>query len=182
MRRPFHAVLAVSIALWLLAVAGCGSKDTGEVDQAASETTEVVTPSNPEGDRANTAPLDLASDKPADPATIAMGETVDLASHLSNDRITVFDFTSKYCGPCRQIAPYLERLHKERSDIAVVKVDINRPGTRGIDWQSPVARQYGLRSIPHFKVFDAAGNLMAEGQAAQPLVFGWINELQTAGR
>ena len=58
----------------------------------------------------------------------------------------------------------------------VVKVDINRPDVRGIDWGSPVAKQYGMQSIPHFKVFGPDGKLQAEGKPARELVTGWFEE------
>jgi hypothetical protein len=77
-----------------------------------------------------------------------------------------------------QVAPALEKLHRTRDDIVVVKVDINRPGIKGIDWRSPVAQQYGLRSIPHFKVYGPNGKLLAEdgptAARARQMVMGWI--------
>jgi len=65
-------------------------------------------------------------------------------------------------------------LHKSRDDIAVVKVDINRPGVKGIDWESPVAQQYQLHSIPHFKIYGPDGKLQAEGDAAYDQVQKWV--------
>lgn len=90
--------------------------------------------------------------------TVSHGEEVDLAALAVPGKITVFDFTSKYCGPCMAMRPMLQRLAVERrDDIAMVFVDINRPEVQGIDWQSPVAKQYEIRSIPHFRVYDAEG-------------------------
>jgi len=77
-------------------------------------------------------------------------------------KTTVFDFTSEYCPPCCGYAEPLHKLHADRADIAVVKVDINRPGVKGIDWKSPVAKQFALHSIPHFKVYGPDGKLIAE--------------------
>jgi thiol-disulfide isomerase/thioredoxin len=109
------------------------------------------------------------------PARIAMGEEVKISDYLVPGKITIFDFTSQYCPPCRSIAPYVEKLHLTRDDIAVVSVDINRPGVKGIDWESPVARQYEMHSIPHFKVFGPDGKLIAEGDKARALVTSWFN-------
>ena len=108
------------------------------------------------------------------PAHIAMGQEVDVADYLVPGKTTIVDFYSEYCPPCRAIAPKLAELHKSRDDIAVVKVDINRPGVKGIDWSSPVARQYKLHSIPHFKIFGPDGKLQAEGDAAYDQVAGWV--------
>lgn len=108
------------------------------------------------------------------PVHISQGQEVNLADYLVPGKTTVFDFYSEYCPPCRAIAPRLEKLHTARADIAVVKVDINRPGVKGIDWKSPVARQFNLQSIPHFKVFDPDGKLKAEGDEAYAMVTSWL--------
>jgi len=101
-------------------------------------------------------------EKPAKPLHIARGETVKLADYAAAGKTTVFDFYSEYCGPCVRMSPALEKLHATRADVVVVKVDINRPGLKGIDWKSPVAKQFDLHSIPHFKVYGPDGKLIAE--------------------
>jgi len=121
------------------------------------------------------APLPLlAATKGDKPAHVSHGQEVSLAELAVPGKTTIFDFTSEYCPPCRAIAPKLEKLHAGRADIAVVKVDINRPDVKGIDWKSPVARQYALRSIPHFKVFGPDGKLVAEGDEARAMVGKWL--------
>jgi thiol-disulfide isomerase/thioredoxin len=106
--------------------------------------------------------------KGPEPAHISHGRQINLADYLVPGKTTVFDFTSKYCGPCQRYSEPLARLHAKRADIAVVKVDINRPDVKGIDWQSPVARQFALQSIPQFKIYGPDGKLVAEDK----LVFG----------
>ena len=118
------------------------------------------------------------SAKPAGVQTIAHGQQVSLIDYLSPGRTTVFDFSSEFCPPCRALAPQLDKLHRAVKDIVVVKVNINRPGARGIDWKSPVAQQYDLHSIPHLKVFGADGKLKAEGKEAQTMVSQWIRQLR----
>jgi len=138
------------------------------------------------------APLTAAT-KAAEPLIVSRGETVNLADYVVPGKTTVFDFTSKYCGPCQAYNEPLHELHAKRADIAIVKVDINRPDVNGIDWQSPVARQFDLHSIPHFKVYGPDGKLRAEDKivfgpdgrpdrtassnAARALVDGLINQL-----
>lgn len=112
--------------------------------------------------------------KPAKPDHIAFGQEVQIADYAVEGKTTVFDFTSEFCPPCVAIAPRLDKLHATRDDIAVVKVDINRSGVRGIDWKSPVAQQYKLRSIPHFKVYGPDGKLQAEGDNARKMVDKWL--------
>ena len=112
--------------------------------------------------------------KPAKPEHISHGAKVTLTDYLVPGKTTVFDFTSQYCPPCRAIAPRLEKLHETREDIVVVKVDINRPNVKGIDWDSPVAQQYNLQSVPQFKVYDPSGKLVSEGKPASQLIYGWL--------
>lgn len=119
-----------------------------------------------------------AATKGAEPAIVSHGERVDLAALVVPGKTTVIDFTSQYCPPCRAYAEPLHKLHARRDDIAVVKVDINRPEAKHIDWKSPVAAQYDLRSIPHFKVFGPDGKLIAEGNEARNLVNRWIAALK----
>jgi thiol-disulfide isomerase/thioredoxin len=125
----------------------------------------------------------FAASKGAEPAHISQGQTIVLADHLVPGKTTIVDFTSKYCGPCQVYNEPLARLHAARADIAVVKVDINRPDVKRIDWQSPVAQQFGLRSIPHFKVYGPDGKLIAEDKPresseAREIVQKYLDELK----
>ena len=117
---------------------------------------------------------DTTRTKAAKPEHISYGKEVKITDYLVPGKTTVFDFTSQYCPPCRAVAPLLEKLHETRGDVAVVKVDINRPETKGIDWDSPVARQYKLESVPNFKVYGPDGKLVAEGKPASKLVYSWL--------
>lgn len=108
---------------------------------------------------------------------ISHGAQVDIREHLTAGKTTIVDFWSKYCPPCEALRPLLEQLAMARSkELAVVKVDINRPGVQGIDWQSPVAQQYGLQSIPHIKIFGPDGRLVAEGDQARQMVMQWLQQ------
>ncbi len=103
-----------------------------------------------------------APTKGDEPLRIAHGEKVKLADYLVPGKITVFDFTSVFCPPCRAYEQPLHNLHTKRADVVVIKVDVNRPKTKRIDWDSPVARQFAIYSIPQFKVFGPDGKLVAE--------------------
>ena len=115
-----------------------------------------------------------ARTKPAKPERIAFGQEVDINAYLVAGKTVVFDFTSDFCPPCVAINPHLDKLHANRDDIVVVKVDINRADVRGIDWQSPVAKQYNMRSIPYFKVFGPDGQQIADGKEARAMVTAWF--------
>jgi thiol-disulfide isomerase/thioredoxin len=105
------------------------------------------------------------------------GRRIDLQALLVPQKTTIFDFYSEFCGPCRKISPRLERLDELNDDIAVVKIDINRKNVRGIDWNSPVARQFKLRSIPYFIIYDSSGQQSHEGSSAWRQVFEYLKEM-----
>jgi thiol-disulfide isomerase/thioredoxin len=100
--------------------------------------------------------------KGAEVAQVSQGQEINLADYLVPGKTTVFDFSSDYCGPCRTYTQPLAQLQAKRADVAVVRVDINRPDHKGIDWRSPVAQEFQLESIPYFKVYGPDGKLVAE--------------------
>jgi len=107
---------------------------------------------------------------------IGYGEEVDLEASLVAGKTNIVDFYSIYCGPCMQLAPHLEALVDSREDLYLVKVDINRPGVKGIDWESPTAQQFKLRSIPHLRIYGPDGKLQAEGEAATERIIKMLQE------
>lgn len=169
-RLPQPNIFLAGAALFVgLALSSCGDVESAPSEEAAAESSATQDASE-EG----------AAKQDSAPEEIAFGERIELVDHLVEGEITVFDFTSPYCPPCRQISPWLDRLHRERDDLSVVKVNINRPEKRGIDWGSPVARQYGMQSIPAFIVYDAEGQIMAQGEQGKGVVIGWLQELAPA--
>lgn len=104
------------------------------------------------------------------------GEEIDIEKLLQPGKTTIFDFYSEYCPPCRKISPALAKLDSKRGDLVVVKININRKGVQGIDWNSPVARQYALRSIPHFVIYDSTGYRTHEGEDAYQQVMNLLTQ------
>ncbi len=113
--------------------------------------------------------------KTPQPRHIARGAEVSLSDYLVPGKTTIFDFYSEYCPDCKALEPSLDALHRDRGDLVVVKVDINRPEVRGeIDWKSPVALQYGVDYTPRFTIYGPDGKLQSEGKPAAKIVKGWI--------
>jgi hypothetical protein len=61
-------------------------------------------------------------------------------------------------------------------EVLFVRVNINRPEVRGIDWQSPLVQQYRIRSVPYFMIFNPRGKLVAEGPAAHRMIQEWLQK------
>ena len=66
---------------------------------------------------------------------------------LINKKILV-DFYANWCGPCKMIAPELEKVE---SNLKVVKVDV--------DEFEDLARTYGVMSIPTLILFEGGKEL-----------------------
>ena len=70
----------------------------------------------------------------------------EFESLLGDRQLVVADYTASWCGPCRVVAPLIDRLATEYDERAtVVKIDI--------DENSDVAKKYGIRSIPAVLIF-----------------------------
>lgn len=104
--------------------------------------------------------------------------SVNLEKKIVKGMTNIIDFYSEYCPPCKRISPFLKTLDARREDIVVIKIDINRTGVEGIDWDSPVAKQFRLKSIPHFIVITPWGKFMCEGKEAYNYV---VQQLRVEG-
>jgi thioredoxin 1 len=77
------------------------------------------------------------------------GQQVDLPSLLEEGKITIVDFYADWCGPCKRLSPHLEQLAKGDSEVVLLKIDM-------VDWESPVTKQFGIKSVPNVRVFNRA--------------------------
>lgn len=65
---------------------------------------------------------------------------------LKGDKPVVCDFFATWCGPCKMLAPVMDKLSEEYGDMAeFVKVDV--------DENMPLSAKYGIMSIPLVAVF-----------------------------
>jgi thioredoxin 1 len=65
---------------------------------------------------------------------------------LSGEKVLVVDYTATWCGPCKLVAPLIDRLATEYGDRAhIFKLDI--------DPNKPIAKRFGIKSIPAVMFF-----------------------------
>ena len=78
-------------------------------------------------------------------ATFIQNET-EFDSLLKSESVLVVDCTATWCGPCKLVAPLIDRLADDYRDRAkVFKLDL--------DSNKLVAKRFGIRSIPAVMVF-----------------------------
>ena len=67
---------------------------------------------------------------------------------LAKGGVLVVDFTATWCGPCKLVAPIVDRLAAEFGDRAqIFKLDV--------DPNRSIAKRFGIRSIPAVIFFKA---------------------------
>ena len=65
---------------------------------------------------------------------------------INNDKPVLVDFWAAWCGPCKMVAPEMEKLaEKYQGSVDVVKVDV--------DANPMISQRYGIMSIPTIAFF-----------------------------
>ena len=78
---------------------------------------------------------------------------------LNSDKPVLMDFWAPWCSPCRMVVPLIEEIAKERSDIKIVKINV--------DEEQELAMQFGVMSIPTLVVMKD-GKIINKATGAIP--------------
>mgnify|MGYP002622324731 CR=1 FL=1 len=88
---------------------------------------------------------------------------------LNADKIVLIDFYADWCGPCKSLAPRLEKYAEDNQDkVKVVKINVD---------ESPaLAGAFGVRSIPTLLIFKD-GEVVAQtvGSMAKSDLVKWVD-------
>lgn len=107
------------------------------------------------------------------------GKEVSLKESLG--KVTIVDFWASWCGPCRKENPNVvaiyNELHSKGLNIIGVSLDKEAGAWKGAIakdkltwthvsnlkfWDEPIAKQYGVESIPATFILDSSGKIVAQ--------------------
>ena len=78
---------------------------------------------------------------------------------VAEGRAMLLDFYADWCGPCRMLGPVLEEIANERTDLKVVKINV--------DEEEELANRFGIMSIPTLILFRD-GKPVRQSMGVQP--------------
>ncbi|KAF8534719.1 thioredoxin-like protein [Trichophaea hybrida] len=76
---------------------------------------------------------------------ISTREQYDNVLEKAGDKLVVIDFFATWCGPCKIIAPQVEKLSKEFEEVEFYKLDV--------DEHQQIAAELAVRAMPTFLFF-----------------------------
>ncbi|CDO55776.1 similar to Saccharomyces cerevisiae YCR083W TRX3 Mitochondrial thioredoxin, highly conserved oxidoreductase required to maintain the redox homeostasis of the cell,forms the mitochondrial thioredoxin [Geotrichum candidum] len=84
---------------------------------------------------------------------------------IASPSLTVVDFYATWCGPCKMVAPVIEKLSETVKEANFIKVDVD---------ESPdVASEYGISAMPTFMFFK-------NGEKIETVIGANVGKLQAS--
>jgi hypothetical protein len=150
---PFFALMLLS---------SCSNDPRDEVD-------DVAVAKMPREQVQATGFLPLNEDKPGTP--------VRVERYLAPGKYNIVVYYSPFDAPSVSYAQRLMLLPQVNRDVAVRTVNINRPEATAVDWDSQIAVDMQLQTLPFFVIYDPRQNLRAKGRPAFEQVNQFVREL-----
>ena len=69
----------------------------------------------------------------------------DFQDTIQNNELVLIDFWAPWCGPCKAIAPVLEEISNEHSNVVIAKMNTDENPT--------ISSQHGIMSSPTMMIF-----------------------------
>ena len=85
-------------------------------------------------------------EKPKDLPAEGMSVT-DLEKRVQGDKYVLVDYSAVWCGPCKVLAPIVDKIVKERSDkLTLLKVDADK--------NKELCTAKGIEGIPYLELYN----------------------------
>lgn len=98
-------------------------------------------------------------------------ETVEQFDELINENKTLVAFYANWCGPCKMLAPILEKLDSSFPNLVFAKIDVDKLPT--------LATRYYVSAIPTLILFEA-GKIVEKniGYLPENKLIDWITSIE----
>ncbi len=90
---------------------------------------------------------------------------------LGSGKPVLVDFWAEWCGPCRQLAPIIDELSKDKGDkLEVFKINIDK--------NPEIPTKHGIRGIPTLIVFkDGQAIATKVGALPKSALYEWVDSV-----
>ncbi len=140
MRKAFLVLFTMAVTVVVMACSGTNKETSG-----ASASSTIDAPSTEQSAEVDSVQAD----------SVAIQDMND-----SKDKIVVLDFFATWCGPCKAMAPTMEKMEKKYAGkIVFRKVDV--------DQEPELAAQYNIRGVPTIVVLSPGGKILDSMVGAQ---------------
>lgn len=95
--------------------------------------------------------------------------TEDQFKELVKEELVLVDFYATWCGPCKMLGPVLEEMANDRSDIKIVKIDVD---------ECPLlSKEFAVMSVPTLILFKNGEAISTQhGFIPKPVLEDWISK------
>lgn len=132
------------LAVVLLGVTSCGGNRTKNdgLDKISSMLKEAINEAKSSDDSLN-----------ATEDTLAQADSEAVKKSDAKGKVVVIDFFATWCGPCRAMAPAMEKMEQKYSDkIEFRKVDIDK--------NRSLAQKYEIEAVPTLVILSPKGEVI----------------------
>jgi thioredoxin len=95
--------------------------------------------------------------------------TEDFLETIAQDKLTMVDFYTTWCGPCKQMDPHVKKVKEEHQEFNIIQVDAEA--------QMSIAGRYNIRAYPTVMLFKKGEVVFrSEGALNEEQILSLLNQ------